>query len=394
MEKDKQIETKAEFKAAVEELQGAIETKLSDAKEAIEAKADAKALDALQAELVELKSKHQDLVRAQVEIKVDNQNGETKSEGDKRVEELFRTNFKGHDMSTEELEVKTIYIGDDSNAGYLVRPQVEQTISTVAKERSPFASRVETIVINTDHMERVDNSTELNLANAYWGSELDAGTTEQNLSLKMQKIYAHDLYVSAYFSGNMLADAPEVESMVGEEVGYLCAEKRADAYFNGDGAGKPRGFLSTESLAKIEQISSGAAAGLTLDGLIDLETALKDNYREGAVFMMNRKTWGEVKKLEDAEETKYIMPDVVRGTGYTLMGYPVVLDENMPDVAANAYPIFFGDLMRFYTVVERQGLMILDDPYTARPRNAKHYNLRVGGDLKIAEAGKLLKVEA
>jgi HK97 family phage major capsid protein len=125
--------------------------------------------------------------------------------------------------------------------------------------------------------------------------------------------------------------------------------------------------------------------------LIDLEYALKAGYRQNASFVMNRKTQAVLRKLKDDSGNYLWQPAATADGRATLLGFPLVEAEDMPDIAANALSIAFGDFKRGYLIVDRQGVSMLRDPYSAKPYVLFYTTKRVGGGVQNFEAIKLLK---
>ena len=380
-----------ETKEALEAINKELQQKFDEVGNRIEEKASSADLVKATAELEDLKAKQKAFSMQLASAASAEEKGI--SDGDQRVR-----NFLVKADKSGMTEIKTVYIGDDTNAGYLVRPQIEAMIATYAQEASPFASQAEVITITSDQMERISNDTATAAANTNWGTELNSGTAQTNLSLSVQNIPVHDLYSKAYVTRNMLADGPMVEGMIAEQVGYGFTNARNAAFFNGDGVGKPLGFLKYVNEingVQIETGSSEAAAGLTVDGLSKLVGLMKPTYLPGSAWWMNRTTlYSHLLLLEDEELRKYLMPDLRADVAFTFMGYPIIVDPNMPDVAAAANPILFGNVRQGYTVVERAGMSVMIDPYTVSPQVKYEWHQRVGGDVKVAEAMKLLTIEA
>ena len=107
---------------------------------------------------------------------------------------------------------------------------------------------------------------------------------------------------------------------------------------------------------------------------------------------MNSKTVGAVRKMKDADGRFLWSDGLAAGEPSRLMGYPVLVCEDMPDVGANSYPLAFGDFRAAYTIAERPDLRILRDPFSAKPNVLFYANKRVGGDITDYAAVKLLKV--
>jgi HK97 family phage major capsid protein len=128
--------------------------------------------------------------------------------------------------------------------------------------------------------------------------------------------------------------------------------------------------------------------------LIDLVYALKAGYRQNAVFVMNRKTQAAVRKFKDTQGDYLWQPPAQAGGRASLMTFAVVEAEDMPDVAANSLSVAFGDFGRGYLVVDRAGVSVLRDPFTAKPYVLFYTTKRVGGGVQDFDAIKLLKFAA
>src|SRR4029078_9830428 len=127
------------------------------------------------------------------------------------------------------------------------------------------------------------------------------------------------------------------------------------------------------------------------DPLIDLVYSLKAGYRQNGVFVMNRKTQAAVRKLKDADGNYMWTPPAQARGRAALMTFPVIEAEDMPDMAADSYSIAFGDFGRGYLVVDRAGVTVLRDPYTAKPYVLFYTTKRVGGGVQDFDAIKLMK---
>jgi len=130
------------------------------------------------------------------------------------------------------------------------------------------------------------------------------------------------------------------------------------------------------------------------DAIVDLVYALEAGYRANAVFVMNSKTAGAVRKMKD-NDGRFLWADgLAAGEPARLMGYPVLIAEDMPDIGANAYAMAFGDFRAGYTIAERPDLRVLRDPFSAKPHVLFYATKRVGGDVTDFNAIKLLKFSA
>jgi len=171
---------------------------------------------------------------------------------------------------------------------------------------------------------------------------------------------------------------------------------------SGDGLTQPSGFLTATKVAdagwswgKLGYVATGVSAGFATSGpsdkLIDTIYALKAGYRQNASVVMNRKTQSQIRKFKDANGNYLWMPPAGPGQAASLMGYPVVEAEDMPDIAADSFSIAIGDFRAGYLVVDRTGVQVLRDPYSAKPYVLFYTTKRVGGGVQNYEAIKLVK---
>ncbi|MFN3625127.1 MAG: phage major capsid protein, partial [Hyphomicrobium sp.] len=168
------------------------------------------------------------------------------------------------------------------------------------------------------------------------------------------------------------------------------------------GTNKPKGFLAYTAVANaswthgnlgfIATGTDGAfPAADPADKLIDLIYALKAGYRANAHFVMNRATQSVIRKMKDGDDNYLWQPSGAPGEAPTLMGYPIAESEDMPNIAADSLSVAFGDFRRGYLIVDRVGIRVLRDPYSAKPYVLFYTTKRVGGGVADFEAIKLLK---
>ncbi|HBU53409.1 MAG TPA: phage major capsid protein, partial [Sulfitobacter sp.] len=172
----------------------------------------------------------------------------------------------------------------------------------------------------------------------------------------------------------------------------------AAAFIHGDGIDKPKGFLAHATVdnviwewGNLGYVPTGVAGEITADAVVDLVYALGAQYRAQASFVMSSKTAGIVRKLKDLDGRFLWSDGMTQGQPARLMGYPVLVAEDMPDVAADSFSVAFGDFAAGYTVAERPDLRILRDPFSAKPHVLFYATKRVGGDVSDFAAIKLLK---
>ena len=195
-----------------------------------------------------------------------------------------------------------------------------------------------------------------------------------------------------------------VEAWIAEEVEQAFAAQERAAFVSGDGTNKPKGFLAYDKIAdashawdKVGFILSGGAGAFAasnpVDRLLDLAYAPRAEFRQNGRFVMNRKTVSAIRKLKDGD-VRYVWQPETQGAGASILGYPVTEIEDMPDIAADAFAIAFGDFQRFYLVVDRAGVTVLRDPFTNKPYVMFYVTKRVGGGVQNFDAVKLMKFAA
>jgi HK97 family phage major capsid protein len=108
--------------------------------------------------------------------------------------------------------------------------------------------------------------------------------------------------------------------------------------------------------------------------------------------MMPRAVSLLIRKFKTATDLNYIwQPSLVAGAPATLLGYPVSMAEDFPALAANSLSAAFGDFRAAYTIVDRRGIAMMRDPFTAKPFVKFYTTTRVGGAVTDFDAIKLLR---
>ncbi|MFP3945022.1 MAG: phage major capsid protein, partial [Alphaproteobacteria bacterium] len=215
-----------------------------------------------------------------------------------------------------------------------------------------------------------------------------------------------ELFAMPAATQSLLDDAyVNVDEWLAEEIRTVFAEQEGAAFVNGDGVSRPRGFLSypkaangTEGWGELGFVLSGAdgafAATDPSDRLIDLVYGVKQAHRSAAHWVMNRSVQAEIRKIKDADGNYIWQPGIRDGQPASLLGYPVTEAPDMPDIASGSFSIAFGDFGRGYLIVDRVGLRILRDPFSAKPYVLFYTTKRVGGGVQNFEAIKLMKFSA
>jgi HK97 family phage major capsid protein len=309
----------------------------------------------------------------------------------------------GETAGLRELEVKALTVGSNPDGGYTVPEEIERQIGARLATISPIRSiaGVRTIGGNVYKKPFMISGPAVG-----WVGETDPRTQTATPILDSLSFPAMELYAMPAATPTLLEDsAVNIDEWLAREVEVAFAVQEGNAFVAGDGNNKPKGFLSYPTIAnstwewgKLGYIATGTAGAFPTsdpsDVLIDLIYALKAGYRQNAVFVMNRKTQSVVRKFKDSGGSYLWQPPAAAGGRATLMTFPVIEAEDMPDIAANSLSIAFGDFSRGYLVVDRQGVTVLRDPYSAKPYVLFYTTKRVGGGVQDFDAIKLLKFAA
>ncbi|WP_374376881.1 phage major capsid protein [Tabrizicola sp.] len=299
------------------------------------------------------------------------------------------------------LEGKAMSSAVAADGGYLVDPQTSDRIQSLLLSTSSLRSVANVVQVEATSFDVIVDRSEVGSG---WATEAAATTETATPVIERISIKLHELAAMPKASQRLLDDSAfDVEGWLAEKIATRFIRAEAAAFINGDGVDKPKGILLPTKVANaswtwgnIGYIPTGAAADFATtnaaDCIINLVYALGADYRANGSFVMNSKTVGAVRKMKDADGRFLWSDGLAAGEPSRLMGYPVVVSEDMPDIAANAYAVAFGDFRAAYTIAERPDLRILRDPFSAKPNVLFYANKRVGGDITDYAAIKLLKI--
>jgi HK97 family phage major capsid protein len=300
------------------------------------------------------------------------------------------------------LEEKALSAASGPDGGYLVPDTVEREVLRRLAAVSPIRAIASVRVISGGQYKRAFSTGG---PASGWVGETAARPETAGPTLAEMSFPAMELYAMPAATQTLLDDAVvDIEQWIAEEVETAFAEQEGAAFVSGDGVNKPKGFLAADTVddgswewGKLGTVAAGAAgfpASNPSDKLLELVYALKAGYRQNAAFVMNRRTQSAVRKFKDANGNYLWVPPASQGAAATLMGFPIVEAEDMPDVGANALAVAFGDFRRGYLVVDRAGMRVLRDPYSAKPYVLFYTTKRVGGGVQDYAAIKLLRFAA
>jgi len=301
------------------------------------------------------------------------------------------------------LELKAGLSSASNSAGYVVPPETERAIERRLMAGSPMREIATVRTVGSGVFRKPVSTAGVQ---AGWVAETAARPETDPATLALLEFSSADLYACPAATQSLLDDALiDLDEWLAAEVEDAFAAQETAAFVSGDGVNKPKGFLAyanaaegTQTWGQIGTVASGAAGGFAstnpADKLIDLIYAPKAQYRPNGRFVMNRRTVSAVRKFKDADGNYVWSPATRPGETASLLGYPVTEIETMPDVAANSLSIAFGDFSRGYLIVDRAGVRVLRDPYSAKPYVLFYTTKRVGGGVQNFDAIKLMKFAA
>lgn len=296
-----------------------------------------------------------------------------------------------------ELEGKAMSSGVASDGGYLVDPQTAAQIRSVLESTASIRAVANVVNVEaTSYDVLVDHSD----VGAGWATETGTASETGTPAIDRITIALHELSALPKASQRLLDDSAfDIEGWLAGRIADKFARAEAAAFVSGDGVDKPTGFLTHTVVANtgwswgnLGYVPTGVDGNFNGgEAIIDLVYALGARYRANGTFVMNSKTAGAVRKLKD-NDGRFLWSDgLAAGEPARLLGYRVLIAEDMPDIASGADAIAFGDFEAGYTVAERPDLRILRDPFSAKPHVLFYATKRVGGDVSDFAAIKLLR---
>jgi HK97 family phage major capsid protein len=303
------------------------------------------------------------------------------------------------------VELKAMSGATDAAGGYAVPEEIDAAIERTLNAVSPIRAIASVVKVGTSGYRKLVTSGG---TPSGWVAETAARPETDTPVFNEVAPPFGELYANPAASQVMLDDAAfDVEAWLAEEIAREFARAEGAAFVAGSGVNRPRGFLASPTSAAadgarafgtLQFLATGVAGGFPAsnpqDRLIDLVQSLRAPYRQGAVFVMNSATAARIRKFKTQDGAFLWQPGLVTGQPDTLLGYPVVEAEDMPDVAADALAIAFGNFKAGYLIAERGETQILRDPFTNKPFVHFYATRRVGGQVMNSEAIKLLKFAA
>lgn len=283
--------------------------------------------------------------------------------------------------------LNALQIGTDSEGGYLVPDEFERTLVQALEEENIFRQLAKVIRTSSGDRKIPVVATK---GTASWIDE-EGAFVESDDAFSQVSIGAYKLGTLIKVSEELMNDSIfDLESYISAEFARRIGAKEEEAFFTGDGSGKPLGILAASGGAETG-VTAASATAITADELMDLFYSLKAPYRKNAVWVLNDSTIKAIRKLKDNSGQYLWQPSLVAGTPDTILGRPVKTSAFMPAIGASQKTIAFGDF-QYYWIADRQGRSFrrLNELYAANGQVGFLGTQRVDGKLILPEAIKVL----
>lgn len=320
--------------------------------------------------------------------------------------------FRGGENALNNPDIRAaLSVGSDPAGGYTVISDVDPQPRERLFRTSPMRAVADVITITSGTFEGVH---EVGEDDCGWVGESETRAETASGNLGAFRIDADEVYALIPVTQLLLEDsAIDIGQYLERRISRRFMRAENTAFVSGDGIKKPRGFLSYKDTAEtagdasrswgaLQYVPTGAAGAFpTLSNgaadvgcLYDIKAALNAELRVDAVWAMNSGTFAFLEKLKDADGRSLIRQSLDAATPDRILGYPVVIFEDMPDVGSDTFSIAFGNFMTGYQIVEKPGIRMLRDPYTTKGKVKFYAWKRVGGAVVNFDAIKLLKFAA
>lgn len=289
---------------------------------------------------------------------------------------------------------------DGPGGGYLSPTEQQNQVNQLLRETVAMRSLANVGVYDRD----IELLTSAGGCGGAWVGETEGREDTDSPDLKKTSLVFKEVYAQPVTTQKLLdLSIVDVLALLGLEIGNKFADLEEAAFISGDGVSCPRGLLGYPTVANasytwgsIGYVTGGNATALnSVDSLMTLQHALKAPYRTNSSFLMNDNTWEVIRKFKNGDGDYIWRPGIEPGAPNTLLGKPVVISPEMPDVGANEFPVACGDFKRAYLIGDhRRSLRILADPYSQKGFVKLYCTRLVFGGITNFEAVKLLKIAA
>jgi HK97 family phage major capsid protein len=348
----------------------------------------------------ELKGFQEQLDRIETEIGQAKLFSGVRGTGDDADLKKYHAGIRSFAGGDENALKNTMSVVGDPDGGYLVQPSISKSFTGKMYDESPMRQicRNETITVGDAWVEPIDWDEP---GSAFVGEKQarPATTTPQ---VRMVTIPVNEQYALQTVTQRLIDDAGiDVGAWLEGKVAGKLGRAESAAVVSNNGTVSAKGFLTydvastadaTRPFGTLQYLPSGNTTAIAADALKDTYWGLRAPYRKDAVWTMNSNTANAIDKLKDGSGNYYFRPSMSAGAPPTLLGNPIVFEENMPAVGAGTLPIAFGNFKRAYIIVDKLGVRFLRDPFTDKPNVIIYAYFRCGGGLVDSDAIKLMRI--
>ena len=299
----------------------------------------------------------------------------------------FWNQTRRKDSVTPEMK-NALQEGVDSEGGYLVPDEFEHTLVQALEQENIVREHAHVFTTSSgNHKIPVVTSK----GTASWIDE-EGAIPESDDVFGQQMIGAHKVGTLIKVSEELLNDSAfDLEGYFASEFARRIGNKEEDAFFNGDGAGKPLGILAATGGAQVG-VTAASATAVTADEIIDLFYSLEAPYRKNAIWVLNDASIAAIRKLKDNNGQYLWQPALHEGTYDTLLGKRIFTSPFVPEMKSGKKSVIFGDLS-FYWIGDRQGITFkrLNERYADTGQIGFIATKRLDGKLILPEAVKVLQ---
>lgn len=318
---------------------------------------------------------------------------------------FFTLMRKGSLDRLSDTERKAMQAGSDNDGGFLLPTPTVGRIVARQRDLSPMRQLADVQTISTDALEGLVDNDE---AGAGWVGEVEDRAETSTPQVGKYKIEAFEMYAQPKATQKLLDDAAvDVEGWLANKVALRFARLEGAAFVTGNGVNKPRGFCAYDTVAtgddtrawgKLQHVVSGAdgafASTNPADKLHDVIGALHPAYQANARWATRRDVVTLIRKWKDSTGQYLWQPSLQAGTPDQIAGYQIAYMQDMPALAAGSLSLALGDFREGYTIVDRIGVRVLRDPFTAKPYVKFYTTKRTGGGVLNFDAIKFMKFSA
>lgn len=400
----------SEFKASMSEKDKEIARRFDDV-------VTTEKLDRINAAIGERDAKYQaEIDKLNTTVAAMSLGGAPKDDGLSEADRAYRATFEEWFRTGEgEREVKAALktgnikaaasVGTDTSGGYTAPIEWDRTITDERVEISPMRRFASVQNVTGQGFKKLYNTRG---TTSSWVGETAARTETDTSALAEYAFSFGEIYAMPAATQTILEDSEiNIAAWLASEVNVEFAYQEGVAFITGNGTNKPKGVLMYDATAEaaldaalrhplgpVTEVSTGAAAALTADGLIDLIYDLPEDRSQGAALYANRTTHATIRKMKDGQSNYLWQPPFQAGQPAQILGQPAYELAGMPAVAAAAIPVLYGNLANGYRIFDRVGMSVLRDPYSNKPYVMFYTRKRVGGGLWNPEYLRYHRVEA